>query len=385
MNLSPNSLQQVRNTKVLKDVCFANLLREINGLNSQETQESYHKVFISWSRSKSHDIAVELSKWLPYIIQSIKPFISAGNIRKGMRWSDILAQELHETQYGIICVTRQNVLSPWLNFEAGALSKHIGQSYVAPILFEVDPSRLQGPLSQFQATVFDEKDKNGDEIFALVSSINNSLPIQRQVSSEVLKGTFDKWWPDLQKGLRCVLDKETNETETTFDWLLSATDLKSAEKSPCWESVLVVSNDPEKSWISFQSVVQSNLENKVKYDFIVPEDKVCDFVRMIEHVKTWLKNSSENNNANEIKSENNNANEIKLELYHLTKDEFKRQAVTHYRILTHKGNKSREAYFEVPVDPGDYWVKAKPEASEGFFNRFDRMKNPANCDLKLPQ
>ena len=355
---------------MLKDICFANLLREINGPNAQETQESYHKIFISWSGSKSHDIALELSKWLPYIIQSIKPFVSSGNIRKGMRWSDVLSQELNETRYGIICVTRQNVWSPWLNFEAGALSKHVSQSYVAPILFDVDPSLLHGPLSQFQATVFDEKDEKGEEIFALVSGINNSLPIQRQISPEVLKVTFDKWWPDLKDGLYKVLNDETKETETTFDWLLSLNDLKSAEKRSCWESVLVISHEPKKDWFPFLSIVQSNLANNVRYEFLVPKDLVCDFTEMINSIALL---------------ENNDGNETGLRLWGAEEDEFKRQAVTHYRILTPKGSKKREAYFEIPVDPRVYWVKAKDEAAADFFNRFDKMKKEVFCNVKLPK
>jgi hypothetical protein len=141
---------------MLKEICLENLPRAASGQTLQERQGSYLKVFISWSGEKSYGIARELGKWLPYIIQAIKPFVSSGNIRKGARWSDVLAEELKETQYGIICITRQNVMSPWINFEAGALSKMIGQSYVSPLLFDVEPSRLRGPLSQFQATVFDK-------------------------------------------------------------------------------------------------------------------------------------------------------------------------------------------------------------------------------------
>jgi hypothetical protein len=49
------------------------------------------KVFISWSGQQSRDIAIELRRWLPYIIQPIKPFLSSGDIRSGKRWSDVLA------------------------------------------------------------------------------------------------------------------------------------------------------------------------------------------------------------------------------------------------------------------------------------------------------
>src|ERR1044071_5264985 len=130
------------------------------------------KVFISWSGMRSRRIAEQLHHWLPYIIQPLRPFLSSGDIRKGVRWGDVLKQELHDTRYGIVCVTQQNMMSPWLNFEAGALSNKAGHASVSPVLFGVEPAKLTGPLSQFQTTAFAE---GGKEMLELVSSINQNL------------------------------------------------------------------------------------------------------------------------------------------------------------------------------------------------------------------
>jgi TIR domain-containing protein len=124
------------------------------------------KVFWGWSGETSHKIALALHNWLPRVIQAIKPYISSEDIAKGARWSTEIANELQTTNYGIICVTKENIGSPWINFESGALSREIGKSFVTPFLFQLKPSDIQGPLAQFQAV--NEK----DEMLKLVSSIN---------------------------------------------------------------------------------------------------------------------------------------------------------------------------------------------------------------------
>ena len=80
------------------------------------------KVFISWSGDQSKKIAQLFRDWLPTVIQAIEPFVSSEDIEKGARWNTDIAQELKESSFGLICVTKDNLNSQWLNFEAGALS-----------------------------------------------------------------------------------------------------------------------------------------------------------------------------------------------------------------------------------------------------------------------
>src|SRR5260370_7683582 len=107
------------------------------------------KVFIGWSGETSHEVALALHEWLPRVIQAVKPYVSSEDIAKGARWSASIAAELQASSYGIICVTRENSESPWINFEAGALSREIEKSFVTPSFFYLKTPALRGPLPHF--------------------------------------------------------------------------------------------------------------------------------------------------------------------------------------------------------------------------------------------
>jgi len=158
------------------------------------------KVFLSWSGELSHKIAVELRDWLPYVIQSIQPYVSSEDIDKGTRWSIDIAKELEDSSFGILCVTPQNLEAPWINFEAGALSKAFNNSNVSPFLFGLKPSDLKkSPLLQFQSTLYEKKD-----LLKLILSINNAVGAEKLDESK-LKKTFDVWFETLKLKLDTFL------------------------------------------------------------------------------------------------------------------------------------------------------------------------------------
>lgn len=83
-----------------------------------------------------------------------EPYVSSEDIDKGARWSTDIAKELEDSTFGILCVTKENLEAPWLSFEAGALSKTMEKSFVTPFLFDIKRSEVQGPILQFQSTIF---------------------------------------------------------------------------------------------------------------------------------------------------------------------------------------------------------------------------------------
>jgi TIR domain len=116
------------------------------------------KIFISWSGPHSLAVATALKEWLPFIFTDIQTFVSSDDVRKGKRWLVEIARELSTCNFGIVCLTPDNLESPWLFFEAGALSK-LKASHVCTLLFgNLRPGNIEGPLSHFQATVFSKTD-----------------------------------------------------------------------------------------------------------------------------------------------------------------------------------------------------------------------------------
>lgn len=154
------------------------------------------KVFISWSGETSKQIAEKLQKWIPCLLQNVKVFFSPVDIEKGENWDKKLSEILATCNYGIVCLTTENVAAPWINFEAGALAKAF-DSRIACIIHDMKPSDVKGPLARYQATRIDEKD-----VFLLVSSINKHTDTPLDESR--LKDTFDALWPKLHSVLMAL-------------------------------------------------------------------------------------------------------------------------------------------------------------------------------------
>ncbi|HHF3095548.1 TPA: TIR domain-containing protein [Vibrio diabolicus] len=167
------------------------------------------KVFLSWSGDLSHKVALTLRDWLPSVIQSIEPYVSSEDIDKGARWSTDIASELADSSYGILCVTKENLHAPWLTFEAGALSKTMDKSYVSPFLFDIKRSEVNGPILQFQSTVFEK-----DDVKKLLLSLNKA-DSGEQLTVERLEKALDVWYPDLEKQLNSLLQDQPSQVVST--------------------------------------------------------------------------------------------------------------------------------------------------------------------------
>lgn len=154
------------------------------------------RIFVSWSGDLSQVVARVFCDWIPYVLPDVEPYISTSDIEKGARWETELAKQLDETDYGVVCLTRSNVYSPWLNFESGALAKRLGHSRLVPFLFGMGRADIpsSSPLSHFQSVVFDEAD-----ILQLVRDMNRELTTP--TSEQRLTVIFAKWWPDFQQRL----------------------------------------------------------------------------------------------------------------------------------------------------------------------------------------
>lgn len=163
------------------------------------------KVFLSWSGDLSHRVALVLKAWLPNVIQQLDPFESSEDIEKGARWATELGRVLDECSYGIVCLTRTSLNSPWVNFESGALSKHVDNSRVSTFLLGLSPKDVSYPLAQFQHTDYAEAD-----VKKLLESVNRHLP-GGPISQSLLDNAFNMWWPELQKQLDPLAEEASQE------------------------------------------------------------------------------------------------------------------------------------------------------------------------------
>jgi hypothetical protein len=155
------------------------------------------KVFVSWSGERSRLLAQALHGWLPLVLHYVKPWLSDADVSAGDRWATVVAKELETSNFGIICVTPENLNSPWVLFEAGALAKAMQGSKVIPLLFNLEFSDISGPLAQFQAKKFDR-----EGLAEVVGSINKScdaaVPDDRKIQ------LFTALWPELEKQIQGI-------------------------------------------------------------------------------------------------------------------------------------------------------------------------------------
>jgi hypothetical protein len=161
------------------------------------------RVFISWSGDLSRQLGEAFRNWLPSALQYVKPYFTPSDIDKGAKWASEISKELSASAVCVIILTRANLASSWIMFEAGAISTALDNTRVCPIIFDLEPTDLQGPLAQFQITKFIKAD-----IQKLFETIN-SLAAENKLEDAVAKGVFEKWWPDLENAFNSILEGHT--------------------------------------------------------------------------------------------------------------------------------------------------------------------------------
>lgn len=133
-----------------------------------------------------------LREWLPLLFDRVAPWASDTDIAAGQRGLAQIESELENTRFGIVVVTSANQHAPWLNFEAGALSKTVGgdvEQRVVPLLVDLaGPTQLTGPLAQFQAKTAQQ---------AGVLSMLRSLAAVAGIEESVATARFEAYWPQL--------------------------------------------------------------------------------------------------------------------------------------------------------------------------------------------
>ncbi|KUI16916.1 hypothetical protein AU193_22285 [Mycobacterium sp. GA-1285] len=151
------------------------------------------KVFISWSGELAKGVARIWQELIKETFDAVEPFMSEENIGAGERNLAKIAEELDGTSFGIIVVTQQNQTSQWLNYEAGALSKNLGNAAVrvAPCLVDFErKSEVTGPLAQFQASLL-----NRDGVEYILTEVAKVVG----VDVDSVKRRFGRSWNEYEQ------------------------------------------------------------------------------------------------------------------------------------------------------------------------------------------
>jgi hypothetical protein len=157
------------------------------------------ELFLSWSRPSSQQASEALKDWLPDVLPDIRPWMSKEDITKGTPWFSSISVQLARSRVCLICVTQENLGSPWLYYEAGAIAHAMQGSLICPYLLGIDPGKITGtPLGQYQCTTFDK-----DDTWRLIRSINSVF--EPPHNEKLLNGNFDSKWASLQKKFAKIL------------------------------------------------------------------------------------------------------------------------------------------------------------------------------------
>ena len=172
------------------------------------------KIFIAWSKGLSRKIGLSLKNWLLEVHRGgFTPFISDEDIGVGARWHDALDSALKSADFGVLCVTEENLSSPWLLYESGVLGvstaindKINAASHVAPILFgNVKASQLASPLGHFQSIPF-EKGKMLDFALQLNAYSRFVNPNARNpLDAKDIEANFERAYPVLEQKVQVAL------------------------------------------------------------------------------------------------------------------------------------------------------------------------------------
>lgn len=152
------------------------------------------KVFVSWSKPRSHAVALAIQEWLPTVIQECREIFVSSEQEKGVAWFNNIAKNLEAAAVGLVLITPENQHEQWLNFEGGALLGKFSEERVCPVLLWMAPTEYSGPLANLQMTLLDK-----DDVLQLLKKINKLSDVP--IDPIVLTKAHDRAWPELEKAI----------------------------------------------------------------------------------------------------------------------------------------------------------------------------------------
>ncbi len=167
------------------------------------------RVIISWSGDSSHEAAIEIYKWLPHVLSGVDPWISSEDIASGSGWFTELKEALDSADAAIVCVTKANLRSAWMHFEAGAVAAKVTKPFVCPYLLNIAPEDLRGlPLQQYQCRQATE-----DGTLKVIRDINRAFG-EGKIPDNIIEGNFKTRWSELKEKMDAIEFEAAEELAT---------------------------------------------------------------------------------------------------------------------------------------------------------------------------
>jgi hypothetical protein len=148
------------------------------------------------------------------MLYDVSTFMSQESIPSGSDWATVLARELQGSIFTIVCLTPQNLSSPWLLYEAGALTREPEQRLCALLLGGVTVQDIPGPLSRYQHRTWSR-----DQFEVLMRDIRAILaepPTEKEFDA-----SLKQHWPEISTRYDELLKKfppvRLRGVTTTFD------------------------------------------------------------------------------------------------------------------------------------------------------------------------
>lgn len=271
-------------------------------------KDNVPNVFLSWSGDKSREVAERFKELFTDVFDpTIKCFISTRDIVGGRRGTAALAEELEKCNYGIFFVDSKNVRAPWLQFEAGAISKMVSDSRVMVLLLDNAVGCLNDtPLSDFQYKLF-----NKEHVKSIFEEIIDYFE-QKESKDSYLK-RFEREWDTFYEKAEKILsaeqkdndvkNDENDELKTIQKMLIDVQNFLKSEYSQTLKEGAGIVSELKKMLINMDSDDLKDMKMRFKvqrYELI--------FQKIVQEIEAVL-DSIENNkdcNVQELKEKLNN-------------------------------------------------------------------------------
>ncbi|WP_018983684.1 toll/interleukin-1 receptor domain-containing protein [Salinimonas chungwhensis] len=209
------------------------------------------KIFISWSGLLSKKVALFLQEWIAkevFLDEEIDSFVSSKSIEAGSDWLAEIKSNVKDCDLAIVVITKDNISSSWLNFEAGAVAiGNASDRHTIPLLIDVDRHEITSPLKHLQSVIINKESTRG-----LVETIKK---IGNFNSPSHLDFIIDHLYTELEENIQKI-KSEVNEKSGNCDFSIFPEKISKIIKRKVFIGVPMASVDDDEEYSNIKNIAQ---------------------------------------------------------------------------------------------------------------------------------